>query len=73
MNWRRQVADRAEKLLPARDLERLFQPLRSCEHVALAVSGGPDSVALLRLAAQWTGRPKISVLTVDHGLRPEAA
>ena len=31
-------------------------------------------MALLRLAAQWAkGSVKISVLTVDHGLRPEAA
>ena len=40
--------------------------------MALAVSGGGDSVALMRLAADWaagakTGKP--AVLTVDHGLR----
>ena len=37
----------------------------------LAVSGGPDSVALMLLAAQWTGRAerRIAVATVDHGLR----
>ncbi len=73
MSRRRQVADGAETLLPASDLERLFEPLTSCEHVALAVSGGSDSVALLRLAARWNGGPKLSVLTVDHGLRAEAA
>ena len=37
----------------------------------LAVSGGPDSMALLRLA-HLAGRD-IVVATVDHGLRPEAA
>ena len=54
-------------------MERLFQPLKSHDHVALAVSGGPDSVALLRLAAAWNGGPKLSVLTVDHGWRPDSA
>ena len=36
---------------------------------AVAVSGGPDSTALMRLAAPL--RPL--VLTVDHGLRPDSA
>jgi tRNA(Ile)-lysidine synthase len=40
--------------------------------LALAISGGPDSLALLLLAhACLPG--KISAATVDHGLRPEAA
>jgi tRNA(Ile)-lysidine synthase len=40
--------------------------------VLLAVSGGPDSLAMLLLAhASMPGR--ISAATVDHGLRPEAA
>lgn len=30
-------------------------------------------MALLRLAAAWPGRPRISILTVDHGLRAESA
>ncbi|MDX7952441.1 tRNA lysidine(34) synthetase TilS [Lichenihabitans sp. Uapishka_5] len=40
----------------------------------LAVSGGPDSMALLHLVAAWRppGLP-ITVASVDHGLRPEAA
>ena len=39
---------------------------------ALAVSGGPDSLALLLLAAEaFPGR--VVVLTVDHRLRPESA
>ena len=41
--------------------------------MALAVSGGSDSMALLRLAAEWQGQPRLTVLTVDHGLRPESA
>jgi len=56
------------------DCEKLFAALRGERHIAVAVSGGSDSMALLRLAEQWSHhRIKISVLTVDHGLRPEAA
>jgi tRNA(Ile)-lysidine synthase len=40
--------------------------------VALAVSGGADSLALLKLGAEaFPGR--VHALSVDHGLRPEAA
>lgn len=40
--------------------------------LAVAVSGGPDSMALLLLAqAAYPGR--IQAVTVDHGLRPEGA
>ena len=56
------------------DCEKLFAALRGERHIAVAVSGGSDSMALLRLAEQWSQHQiKISVLTVDHGLRPEAA
>jgi tRNA(Ile)-lysidine synthase len=51
----------------------LFAPLGRFSRVALAVSGGPDSLALAYLAARWrtaqTDGPALSVLTVDHGLR----
>ena len=54
----------------------LFETLAFHAHAALAVSGGSDSAALMWLAARWAKAvphaPKISVLTVDHGLRPEA-
>ena len=40
--------------------------------IGVAVSGGPDSLALLLLAA--AARPgQVEAATIDHGLRPEAA
>lgn len=42
--------------------------------VAIAVSGGSDSLSLMHFASRWSrqaGR-ELLVLTVDHGLRPEA-
>lgn len=42
---------------------------------AVAVSGGSDSLALLHMAKDWADRHDVTVqaVTVDHGLRPEAA
>src|SRR5262245_13731697 len=61
--------------LPA--LESLFGSLigTPAAGVALAVSGGSDSTALMVLFAEWlaqSGRSPADafVLTVDHGLRP---
>ncbi|CAN5188998.1 hypothetical protein BH10PSE13_BH10PSE13_04970 [soil metagenome] len=42
------------------------------DRLGIAVSGGPDSMALLDLAA-ILAPGRIEVATVDHGLRPEAA
>ncbi len=44
-------------------------------HVAVAVSGGPDSMALALLAHDWAVPRGIALtaLTVDHGLRPDSA
>ncbi|MCK0129193.1 tRNA lysidine(34) synthetase TilS [Erythrobacter sp. F6033] len=52
------------------DLERFgFADTR----LAIAVSGGPDSLALLLLAREACGADAIEAATVDHGLRPESA
>lgn len=42
--------------------------------LALALSGGGDSVALLHLAASWAARRgrRLLALTVDHGLHPDS-
>lgn len=44
-------------------------------HLAVAVSGGPDSMALLALTVAWARDigGMVTALTVDHGLRAEAA
>lgn len=55
----------------------LLESLTFHAHVAIAVSGGSDSTALMWLAARWAKTlahpPRITVLAVDHGLRQEAA
>ena len=55
--------------------DSLFAPLNAAKGLLIAVSGGPDSTALLWLAAKWARKSKIpiSAATVDHGLRPESA
>jgi tRNA(Ile)-lysidine synthase len=61
---------------PGPDVEALFASLRGASGIVVAVSGGPDSVALLHLLARWGAagsRPPLTVATVDHGLRPESA
>lgn len=61
--------------------DRLFASLTV--PLALAVSGGPDSMALMHLIAEWLqsrsqpaplpdGVAPVVVMTVDHGLRPES-
>ena len=41
--------------------------------IGLAVSGGGDSIAMMHLAAQNVSAKSLFVITIDHGLRPEAA
>jgi tRNA(Ile)-lysidine synthase len=63
--------------LSAADAAKLFAGLASAPALVLAVSGGPDSMALMWLAARWRQSrakgPRLIAVTVDHGLRPEAA
>jgi tRNA(Ile)-lysidine synthase len=54
----------------------LFAGLAGEARLLVAVSGGPDSVALLALLADWArgpGRPALHAATVDHGLRAVSA
>ena len=53
-----------------------FAPLVHERGIAVGVSGGPDSIALAHLLSCWSQvkkGPHIHVMSVDHGLRPEAA
>ena len=65
----RRVADRA-----ARALRAVGVPARG-DGLALAVSGGADSLALLHATRTLAGPRgwRLAVITVDHGLRPGAA
>ena len=67
----------SEAPVSAAEAAALFAGLSEAPVLVLAVSGGPDSTALLWLAARWraTGKhgPKLIAVTVDHGLRAESA
>ncbi|HLX14453.1 MAG TPA: tRNA lysidine(34) synthetase TilS [Bradyrhizobium sp.] len=63
--------------ISAQFAKSLFADWRRAPAIVLAVSGGPDSVALMWLAARWrralSRGPRLLAVTVDHGLRTEAA
>jgi tRNA(Ile)-lysidine synthase len=58
------------------DAQRLFADWKDAHAIVLAVSGGPDSTALLWLAARWRNGlkngPRLLAVTVDHGLRRQS-
>lgn len=61
------------------DIDELFGPLSGRGAVALAISGGGDSMALMHLFALWRAAHPLAeaqkdvVFSVDHGLRDAAA
>lgn len=67
----------AEQAVHDEEANALFRGLESVGGLIIAASGGPDSTALLLLVAGWAKRlkkaPKLLAVTVDHGLRPQAA
>jgi tRNA(Ile)-lysidine synthase len=71
------MPDDDNSAISAQDAKRLFADWRGVPAIILAVSGGPDSIALMWLAARWRRTlrrgPRLIAVTVDHGLRPEAA
>lgn len=62
--------------IDAEEAAAAFAALAPCRRLVLAVSGGPDSMALMGLVARWRAQrpaaPDVTVATVDHGLRPAA-
>jgi len=71
------AASRNSDPITAAESASLLTSLLAFESVALAVSGGSDSVAMMTLVAEWAlshpAAPRLAVLTVDHGLRPESS
>jgi tRNA(Ile)-lysidine synthase len=68
------AADAAGPLGDA-EIAALFAPVAGVARIALAVSGGADSLALLDCADRWrrASGTTVVVLTVDHRLRPGSA
>src|SRR3984957_13261927 len=66
-----------ETPISASDAKRLFADWKAAPAIVLAVSGGPDSIALMWLAARLRATPargpRLIAVTVDHGLRSEAS
>ena len=64
-------------IVSAQEARSLFADWKNAGALVLAVSGGPDSLALMWLAARWRRAlkkgPRLVAVTVDHGLRKEAA
>ncbi len=65
----------AQPALSAEEFVPLVASLSGAASVAVALSGGPDSMALAVLVHEWAQPRGIRVhaITVDHALRPEAA
>jgi tRNA(Ile)-lysidine synthase len=71
------MSDDDNSPISAQNARRLFADWKAVPAIVLAVSGGPDSIALMWLAARWRHAlahgPRLIAVTVDHGLRSEAA
>jgi tRNA(Ile)-lysidine synthase len=65
----------AKTLFSPDAIVRLFSSWETAQHILLAVSGGPDSVALMLLGAEWaqTRPARLHIATVDHRLRKDSA
>jgi tRNA(Ile)-lysidine synthase len=75
---RRSAAARATRPIGPRDFARMMAavgPFEARPRLAVAVSGGADSLALALLCQAWAAARggEAIALTVDHGLRPASA
>ena len=72
----RHADEKRPAAVSATEAKKFFFDLESSPGLLLAVSGGPDSTALLFLAARWAKslkkKPQLIAATVDHGLREES-
>jgi tRNA(Ile)-lysidine synthase len=70
--------DKVPTIISDSEILKAFACVEASPALVLAVSGGPDSMALMHLARRWAtlvnrSPATITVATVDHGLRPESA
>jgi tRNA(Ile)-lysidine synthase len=66
----------ADRGLTPGEIDCLFAPLHDATGLIAAVSGGPDSMALLFALDTWrrnSAAPPVTIVTIDHGLRPASA
>ncbi len=71
------AAEAAPAAVADDELDSLFSAFPSHGRVVLAVSGGADSIAMMRLAADWarSNHPGLllSVLTVENSVRSRSS
>ncbi|MCF6343841.1 MAG: tRNA lysidine(34) synthetase TilS [Devosiaceae bacterium] len=58
------------------NFDDLLSPIKAYKKIALGVSGGADSLALMLIVAKWVSKidetPQVFVYSVDHKLRPNS-
>ncbi len=58
------------------NFDDLLSPIKAYKKIALGVSGGSDSLALMLIVARWVSKidkaPQVIVYSIDHKLRPNS-
>src|SRR4051794_30632757 len=71
------MADEDNLPISSSEAKALFADWKAAPALVLAVSGGPDSTAMMWLMARWRralrNGPRLVAVTIDHGWRAEAA